>query len=57
MSKETVTAIPTDRSRIDIKEPLHVRYWCGELRCTEGQLLDAVKRVGTTVARVQAYLR
>jgi hypothetical protein len=45
------------RSRIDLDEPRQVVFWCGQLRCSESQLRDAVNRVGTTVARVEAYLR
>jgi hypothetical protein len=48
---------PATRSRIDLEEPRQVLYWCGQLRCSESQLRDAVKRVGSTVARVEAYLR
>jgi len=48
---------PATRSRIDLDEPRHVVFWCNQLRCSESQLRDAVNRVGTTVARVEAYLR
>src|SRR5687768_1837879 len=57
MTPETTQAVPTDRAKINLSEPLHVRFWCSELRCTEGQLRDAVRRVGTAVVRVEAFLR
>jgi hypothetical protein len=47
---------PVIRSRIDVEEPKQVTYWCAQLRCSESQLRDAVSRVGSTVARVEAYL-
>ena len=50
-------AVPADRARINVEEPQQVRYWCSQLRCTEGQLRDAVRRVGTAAVRVEAYLR
>ena len=46
----------TDHTRINCDDPQQLRFWCNELRCTEGQLRDAVRRVGATVVRVRAYL-
>jgi hypothetical protein len=48
---------PSPRTRIDLDEPGQVVQWCAQLRCSESQLRDAVKRVGSTAARVEAYLR
>lgn len=48
---------PATRSRIDLDDPKQVLAWCAQLRCSESQLRDAVNRVGSTVARVEAYLR
>ncbi len=44
------------RSRINVNDAPEVRFWCSELRCTESQLRDAVRRVGATTVRVRAYL-
>ena len=44
------------RATIDLSEPAQVNFWCHKFRCSESQLRDAVERVGTAVARVEAFL-
>jgi hypothetical protein len=48
---------PQDASPINIHEPYEVRWWTHELGCTEQQLKEAVKQVGTAVRAVRNYLQ
>jgi hypothetical protein len=50
------TKHPPDRDRVQLDVESELRYWCNELRCTEGQLRDAVARMGSQAIRVRAYL-
>jgi hypothetical protein len=56
MNTDKDTRSPTVRAHVELDDPQQLRFWCNELRCTEGQLRDAVSRVGTTVVRVRAFL-
>jgi hypothetical protein len=47
---------PADRARINVNEPMEVRYWCADLGCTELELRTAVKAVGVMVNDVRRYL-
>ncbi len=47
---------PLDRGRINGMDPIELRYWCGELGCTEAELKDALSRVGEHVTAVREYL-
>ena len=47
---------PLDPGRINSMDPLEMRYWIKELRCTEEQLEDAVAEVGEQVAAVRQLL-
>jgi hypothetical protein len=47
---------PLDPGRINVADPVEVRYWCKELKCTEAQLNEAVSRVGEHVAAVRERL-
>jgi hypothetical protein len=47
---------PLDPGRINMMDPVELRYWCAELRCSEAQLEDAVARVGEHVAAVRQVL-
>ena len=49
---QTVTPI---RAHVNVDDAAEILHWCNELRCTEGQLRDAVSRVGTTAMRVRAF--
>ena len=46
-----------DSRRIIVNEPLEIRRWTHELRCSEAELRNAVDRVGTSAAAVRLYLR
>lgn len=47
---------PIDSSKISLKEPYEVTYWCGKFACTKVQLTHAVKAVGHSVSAVKKYL-
>ena len=44
-----------DRAKINLSEPYEVRDWCATLKCTEAELREAVKSVGSGAAKVVAY--
>jgi len=48
---------PADRGRININDPLELRWWCGRLGCSDLKLMEAVKAVGAAATRVASYLR
>ena len=48
---------PADRSRVDVAEPLEVKYRRKEFGCTEQQLRQAVAAVGVSAAKVSQYLK
>jgi hypothetical protein len=49
---------PADRSRINVNEPLEVRYWCRELHVEPRDLRRVIQRVGPLVADVkEEFLR
>lgn len=50
------TSVPADRSRIDVADPVEVRWWSRLLGCSPRQLLDAVSRVGDCAARVEQLI-
>ena len=41
---------------VDVMSPIDIRFWAGELRCSEGQLLDAVSYVGFKVEDLRRHL-
>jgi hypothetical protein len=45
-----------DRTRIKVREPLEVRNWATTLGCTEGELRDAVEKVGVGTDDVRKHL-
>lgn len=48
--------LPADRSRIEIDDPLEVRWWAGRFGCSEAQLRQVVADVGTSAARVEQVI-
>jgi len=48
---------PEDVSRVNVNQEHERRHWCREFACTEAELREAVKAVGTSVAAVEAYLK
>ena len=49
-------ALPADRTRIDIADPLEVRWWAGRFGCPEEHLRSVVERVGTNAAEVERVI-
>jgi Protein of unknown function (DUF3606) len=47
---------PLDPGRVNAVDPVEVKYWCKELKCTEDQLAKAVAKVGEHVAEVRQFL-
>ena len=47
---------PLDPGRVNIMDPIELRWWCRELHCTEAQLTAAVGKVGEHVAAVRQAL-
>ena len=52
---ETKRDIP-DRSKININEPVEVRYWTKHLSISREELLKAVEKVGNGAAAVKKEL-
>jgi hypothetical protein len=50
------TATGHDATIVEIAEGNAVRYWCDSLGCTEAQLFESVRAVGTSPAAVRAFL-
>ena len=48
---------PQDGSEISLREGYEVNSWCKKFGCTKGELQKAVKVVGHSSKKVQAYLR
>ena len=49
--------IPEDSSRVNIDDAAEVRYWTEMFRCSRGQLVMAVAKVGISVDAVKAELK
>ena len=47
---------PLDPGRVNSIDPLEVKYWCKQLKCTEAELTDAIAAVGDHVAEVRQVL-
>src|SRR5690349_16215752 len=46
----------SDAARINLSDPAEIRWWCREFRCTQKQLLDAIRAEGAIAERVRVYL-
>jgi hypothetical protein len=46
-----------DRVRINVNEKYEVEYWSKKFNVTPAKLKAAVKEVGVTVKKVEAYLK
>jgi hypothetical protein len=51
-----VNTVPANRAEIDIDNPQEVRWWTKRFACSEPQLREAVRQVGTNAARVEQLL-
>lgn len=46
-----------DRSMIALKEPYEVQYWSKKFKVTPAKLKAAVKKVGRSAKKVEAYIK
>jgi len=46
-----------DDNRISVLQPHEVTYWTHEFNCTEEELAEAIRKVGSMVRDVESYLR
>ncbi|GGG71908.1 DUF3606 domain-containing protein [Edaphobacter dinghuensis] len=46
-----------DKVRINVNEPWEVEQWCKKFKVTPARLRGAVKAVGVSVKKVEAYLK
>lgn len=51
------TATGHDSKIVEIADGNEVRYWCESLGCTEAQLRESVRAVGSSPQRVREYLK
>ena len=47
---------PLDPGRVNTRDAVELHHWCGELHCTEAELVAAVAKVGEHVAAVREEL-
>lgn len=48
---------PEDPTKINVNQDWEFEYWCSKFNCTESELRNAVKAVGTSVEAVKNYLK
>jgi Protein of unknown function (DUF3606) len=46
-----------DKTRIDMNQPYQVAYWKQRFDVSDQELEDAVRAVGTSVTKIEAYLK
>jgi hypothetical protein len=51
------TATGHDTTIVEVTDGNEIRYWCESLGCTEAQLREAVQAVGSSPAKVRAFLK
>jgi hypothetical protein len=56
MMEDLTNFRPLDPGRVNLMDPVEMRYWCKELGCTEEELEDAVAKGGDHIAAVRAEL-
>jgi hypothetical protein len=56
MSKIPAGFEPLDPGRVNVMDPVELKYWCKQFGCTEHQLNQIVARVGEHVAVVRQAL-
>jgi Protein of unknown function (DUF3606) len=47
----------SDKTRIDMSQPYQVAYWKQRFGVSDQELEDAVRAVGTSVTKIEAYLK
>jgi hypothetical protein len=48
---------PQDQSRISLKEPYEVQFWCDKFNVSKERLSEAVRKVGNSASAVETELR
>ena len=48
---------PLDPGRINARDDIELKYWCGEFQCAEAELEAAVASAGEHVTAVREHLR
>ncbi len=51
------TATGHDSTIVEIADGNQVRYWCDSLGCTEAQLREAVRAVGSSPPDIRDFLK
>lgn len=57
MADDKTKTQPQDAKRVNVNEPYELRDWSKKFGCTEEQLRNAVKNVGTSAEKVAEYLK
>jgi Protein of unknown function (DUF3606) len=57
MAKRTKRSGSSDRGLIALSEPYEVRYWSKKFKVTPAKLRYAVKKVGHSAKKVEAYIK
>jgi hypothetical protein len=57
MGKQPKNRDYSDKTRIDLNQPYQVAYWKQRFGVSERELEDAVGAVGTSVTKIEAYLK
>ena len=56
MSDNLTIRKPLDATRIDVNEDYELNYWSNNLNARKSEIIQAVKKVGTSVSKVRKYL-
>lgn len=56
MRPDTSSFKPLDPGRVNSVDPVELAWWCGQLRCTEPQLREALAQVGEHVTELREWL-
>ena len=56
MSDDLSNFKPLDPGRINTDDRVEIRYWCGQLHCSEAALQSALSKVGNHVSAVREHL-
>lgn len=57
MSNEQTVRQPAEPTSISIHNDAEIRHWMARFHCTREDLFYAVKKIGTSAFKVEAYLK
>lgn len=57
MSDDTSKRGPQDRSRVNVHEDYEIAYWTERFGVSAKKLQEAVRKVGSSVRDIEAYLK